>query len=321
MASHRARGGTLERQNRVMLENDENFRGKVKPMLARTLLTLVIGAFPWHAIGGSPQSAEALRAKHASLAQELANSPFGQPLKLSSTENNGRIEGEVVAVIDHPFDTVRAALGDAAGWCDILILHPNIKHCNVDAAAANATQRSITVHLGSAELPVQFTYQVATGSADYLDARLHAVEGPFGTTDYKVSIVAAPLDARRTVLDLVYAHGYGTRARLAMQTYLQTLGRNKVGFTVVGRTAEGQPKYIGDFRGGFERNAMRYYFAIEAYLDALGAPRAKQAEKRLASWMKQIDRYPRQLREEEGYAERKRGEMQRQQVAANTPAK
>jgi hypothetical protein len=265
----------------------------------------------------APQSPEMLRAKHAALAQELANSPFGQPLHLASSESAGRVEGDVVAVLEHPFDTVRKALGDAASWCDILILHPNIKHCELDAAATGRRERWITVHLGSAELPVRFSYRLAS-SADYLNVRLHAAEGPFGTTDYRVAIVATPLDARRTVLDLAYAHGYGTRARLAMQAYFQTLGRDKVGFTVVGRTADGQPKYIGDFRGGFERNAMRYYFAIEAFLDTIGAPRPQQAEMRLAAWMKQIARYPRQLREEAGYAERKRGEMQRQQVSGPT---
>lgn len=280
-------------------------------LVASTVVAMMTTA----AAADTPASAQSIRAQHAALAEKLENGPFGQPVYLHSSESAGRLAGDVHAVIEHPFAAVRKALGDAASWCDILILHPNIKHCEVDAGAPR--ERWITVHLGNAELPVRFSYKVAASEADYFDVRLHAAEGPFGTTDYRVALAATPLDARRTILQLSYAHGYGTRARLAMQAYFQTLGRNKVGFTVVGQGADGQPIYVGDFRGGLERNAMRYFFAIEAYLDTLALPQQQQPERRLAAWLAQIQRHPRQLREEAGYVERKRGEMQRQQPAGS----
>ena len=46
----------------------------------------------------------------------------------------------------------------------------------------------------------------------------------------------------------------------------------KVGFTVVGHSPDGKPIYVDDFRGALERNAMRYYLCIEAYLTSLSAP-------------------------------------------------
>ena len=49
-----------------------------------------------------------------------------KPVFLQSTETPERLEGEVLALIDHPVLRVRAALAQAAVWCDILILHLNV---------------------------------------------------------------------------------------------------------------------------------------------------------------------------------------------------
>ena len=171
----------------------------------------------------------------------------------------------------------------------------------------------MTVNLGRAELPVQFSYQPAAKTADYLDMRLGSPTGPFGTTDYRIRLEAAPMDAQRTILHLGYSHGYGVRAKLAMQAYFNTLGRGKVGFTVVDKDAQGKPVYVSDLRGGLERNAMRYYASIESYLDALSAPPQQQLEKRLRHWYAYTERYPLQLQEEAGYLDLKRKEAQRAQ--------
>ena len=81
-----------------------------------------------------------------------------------------------------------------------------------------------------------------------------------------------------------YAYGYGIAARLAMQAYLATAGRDKVGFTVTGKDADGKPTYIAGVRGVVERNTMRYYLAIDAYLAATPLPAAEQPEQRLRDW-------------------------------------
>jgi hypothetical protein len=101
-----------------------------------------------------------------------------------------------------------------------------------------------------------------------------------------------------------------------MQGYLATIGRDKVGFSIVGSRADGQPIYVRGTRGVIERNTMRYYVAIEAYLGTLALPPAQQFERRLAAWFAGIERYPAQLHElERGeYLEMKRGELRRQQA-------
>ena len=98
-----------------------------------------------------------------------------------------------------------------------------------------------------------------------------------------------------------------------MQTYLATLGSSKVGFTITGRDSDGKPQYIGGVLGLLERNTMRYYLAIDAYLDNYALPAADQPEKRIREWYASTEKYATQLHEmDEGeYLTMKRNEMKR----------
>jgi hypothetical protein len=257
-------------------------------------------------------SAAALRASYAAERAELEKNKFGEPLHLQSRQTSNTLQGDIHALIEQPFDKVQAALADPKSWCDILILHPNVKGCRLNTVDAGG-EPSMTVNLGRAELAVQFSYKAASRTADYLDVRLDSPTGPFGTTDYRIRLEAAPADAQHTILHLGYSHGYGLRAKLAMQAYFNTLARGKVGFTVVDKDAQGRPVYVSGLRGGLERNAMRYYASIESYLDSLAAPPQQQLERRLRHWYAYTERYPLQLQEEPAYLEIKRKEAQRTQ--------
>jgi hypothetical protein len=113
-----------------------------------------------------------------------------------------------------------------------------------------------------------------------------------------------------------YSFNYGGSGRLAMRIYLSTIGSDKVGFTTTRAPQAGEaPDYIRGLRGLVERNTMRYYLAIDAYLHALPAAPAEQLERRLKGWFDATEKYPRQLREldREEYLTMKRGEYRRQQ--------
>jgi hypothetical protein len=101
---------------------------------------------------------------------------------------------------------------------------------------------------------------------------------------------------------------------MAMQTYLATIGSEKVGFTILDRK-DGKPVYQGGVLGLLERNTMRYYLAIEAYLSAYSLPPAEQAERRIREWYASTERYAAQLHEmsETEYLDMKRKELRRQQ--------
>jgi hypothetical protein len=133
------------------------------------------------------------------------------------------------------------------------------------------------------------------------------------TSNYRITVEATPLDSGQTFLHFSFSHSYGFAARTAMQIYLKTLARAKVGFTIIGKRNDGQPIYIGDVRGMVERNAMRYYLAIDTALKVPNTPADQQREKRLRNWFLATERYPLQLREvtQNEYLEMKRREYLR----------
>jgi hypothetical protein len=270
---------------------------------------------------GTNEAAEALRARHAALKDKLVDNAFRRPLVLESTEEAGDLKGDISAVVEHPYATVRTALGRAASWCDILILHLNTKSCRAAEAADRSKPATVAVNVGKKyDQPIEqtyevaFDYRVAAQGADYLQVRLNAENGPLGTKDYRIVLEAVPLEAARSFIHLAYSYGYGFAARVAMQGYLATVGSGKVGFSVAGKDADGKPQYVGGVRGVVERNTMRYYLAIDAYLDSLAAPKGEQQEKRLRDWFAATERYATQLHElsEDGYLTMKRKEVTRQ---------
>ena len=264
------------------------------------------------------QDAEVLRARHTELREALASNPFGRPLHLESTQNAGDLKGDVYAVVEQPFAIVGPALQGMSHWCDLLILHLNVKSCS-SAAAPDVLSlyvgRKFDQPLADA-YRVDFKYRVAAASADYLHVQLGADSGPMSTRNYRLALEAVPLDAKRSFVHMSYAYAYGMAARIALQAYLATAGRDKVGFSIVGKDADGKPLYVDSVRGVVERNTMRYYLAIEAYLGALAAPAPEQLDKRLRDWFNATERYPLQLREVSrgDYLEMKRREVQRQQA-------
>ena len=265
----------------------------------------------------SAQDAAALRTRHTALQEKFANNQFGRPLVLESVESSGDLKGDVYAVVDHPFPMVQQALQSADHWCDILILHLNVKRCRASGAAAKTLNLSVGRKF---DQPIEdayqlnFAYRVVAATNDYLQVLLTADEGPLSTKNYRIQVEAVPVDAKRSVVHMSYAYGYGFAARMAMQTYLATLGSAKVGFTILDRK-DGKPVYQAGVLGLLERNTMRYYLAIDAYLSAYSLPAADQFEKRIREWYASTERYAAQLHEMEQneYLDMKRKEMRRQQ--------
>ncbi|WP_410010781.1 hypothetical protein [Variovorax sp. PAMC26660] len=273
----------------------------VTALLLAPVAALALQAAP--ANGGAP----ALRNKLQALAPQLARNAFKRPLTLESTEAPDRLSGDVYALVDHPFNAVSGALREPAAWCQVLMLHLNTKHCAVKAGGgtlAVAVGRKFDQPLSDAQ-KIDFAYSLGKADPNYLNVRLSAASGPMSTRDYSIVLEATPADGGKTAIHLGYAYAYGTAARLAMKGYLATLGSDKVGFT-----PQGQGEYVGGVRGVVERNTMRYYLAIDSYLDA---PASGQLEQRLGSWFDATEQYAQQLHEVDrnDYLVMKRHEFQR----------
>jgi hypothetical protein len=290
-------------------------------LLGRGILALLAAAVlqcPSWAQSTGLSDAAGLRSDYTALKPLLADNAFRGPLHLASVETDHSLQGDVHAVVEYPFAQVSAALGRPEHWCDVVSLHQNTKYCRQTLAdgAPRIDLRVGKKHdqpLEAASL-VTFAFRTVSAASDYMAVELKSPDGPFDTSDYRIVLEATPLPGDRTFLHMGYSFSYGAIGRAAMRVYLRTIGRNKVGFTLASRPGE-PPEYIGGLRGLVERNTMRYYLAIEAYLSALSTPPAGQLEKRLSAWYDATEKYPRQLHEisREEYLAMKRDEYRRQQ--------
>jgi hypothetical protein len=267
------------------------------------------------------ESAGALRVAYGDLRARLEKNDFGRPVFLDSREKDNDLRGEVYAVVDHPFATVDSALGAASSWCDILILPYNTKHCTSEA------DKSLALYVGKKkETPVadaykvDFEYRLVARSRDYMQVVLGAASGPLGTHNYRIALEATPLDAGHTFVHLSYSYAYSMMSSFAMQAYLATSGAAKVGFTVESVDGDGKPRFVKGMRGVLERNTMRYFLAIDAYLDSLAAPESTRVDKRLNDWFTASERYAPQLHEMEraDYLAMKQRETRRLMAARTT---
>ncbi|MDZ4103313.1 MAG: hypothetical protein U1E12_16725 [Hydrogenophaga sp.] len=283
---------------------------------------LMFAGLSTQALAASP---EALRAQFASLRESGAGQLLDQSIYLRSTESADRMQGEVHALIDEPFEQVRQQLSRAAQWCDVLILHINVKYCRAQRTATgdelvSGVGRKFDQPLAEVHW-VRFGFRVVSDRSDHLLTELRSPTGPLGTHDYRMSVEAVPHTGGQSLLRMTYSYGYGTAARWAMKTYLATLGRDKRGFSVVGKTPAGQPVTVGGVRGVVERNTLRYYLALQSHLQTHDAPGGNATQLGLQTWFNATERYAEQLHEMDGpdYIAMKLKEIQRQKTVAPPP--
>lgn len=257
-----------------------------------------------------------LQAKYKELQGQLANNPFGRPVYLDSRQTADEVEGDIYSVLSYPYRTVRSTLSQAENWCEILFLHLNVKYCN---SSQDESGKLLTLYAGSKNFQnlssayrVDYRFRLGAVSNDYQQVLMSADAGPLGTTNYRIVLEAIPAGTSRTFIHVKYSYNYGVMAKVAMESYLNTLGSGKAGFTVEGEDARGNPVYVTGIRGATERNTMRYYLAIDAYLKSLRLPEDERLEARLREWFRATERYA-QLREisQREYLDMKRKEYER----------
>ena len=260
--------------------------------------------------------AAALSQKYTALEPQLTSNVYQRPLVVTSTEGSNTVSGDIYAELASPFTAVTATFKDPRQWCEVLILHLNTKSCR---AGTNGNPNNLPMHLGRKHpqdlkdaTELQFVYRLTQASNNYFEAGLNSDKGPVGTSNYRIALQAIPLPNGKTFMHLQYAYSYGLASKIAMQGYLATLGSGKVGFTPTG--APGSKNYVGGMRGAVERNAMRYYLAIDAYLASLGKPPAQQFDARVSTWFEATEQYAEQLHEvdKSDYLSMKAAEHQRQ---------
>lgn len=259
-----------------------------------------------------------LRQHYDALKPVLQSNIYGIPIYIASSDQNHVMQGDVYGILPHPFETLRHALTTAATWCDIMPQHFNIKDCTYQTLKQHC---QLTIYTGRKfyEAPedvyqLKYQFNLLSNTKNYFQEILSADSGPIGTSDYRIEVEAIPLENDRTFIHFRYRYRDSFFTRLGMKTYLATLGRNKIGFTVLEQDKDGKPVYVEGTRGIIERNAVRYYFAIQSYLDTEKVQAKQRLLKRLNRWFDLTERYPKQLHEldRKTYLEAKQQEWQDQ---------
>ena len=242
-----------------------------------------------------------LLAIYPAIKANLEKNQFGIPLYLQSKEEYSSLHVDVYGIFDYPFDDVRDALQAPSNWCDINSLLLNIKACTFRKVS---DQWLLTLYSGRKYYQpprdayrLDFSFRLAAPQHEYLDIALTAKKGPLLTRDHRIRCEAAPLDKGRTLVHFSYDYSYGVLARAAIKTYYATIGHDKRGFSIIATGKNGDPVYVGGVRGSLERNAVRYYLAIQTFMDALKIPPNQRFEKRNSRWYDLTARFPRQLYE------------------------
>ena len=279
-------------------------------MRALALVALLLAAYASPVIIAAQEDngPASLKQKYEQIRPQLEKNAFGRPLHVESGDQNGKMTGEVYAVLDHPFKQVSDGLVSAKQWCEVLVLPFNVQKCESDDKSVHLfVGRKPTSPIEEAT-KLDFSYSVPARGADHLMVKLAAPSGPAGTKDYLITFAATPLDEKRTMVHMHYGYSTGAMSQMAMKTYLSTSGSDKVGFS------SENGKLVGGTRGIMERNTMRYFLAIDSYLNTLGQP----VKSRLENWFGATEKYAKQLHEmtRDEYLAVKEGKGQPKEKAA-----
>ncbi len=269
---------------------------------ARRTFALLLLTFLSTQASSQENTAAALASRYQALLPQLIDKALGVPAWVSSVEEGDQLHGDVYALLNQPFNELLSQLTVPAAWCRIALLHLNTKACTSEQKDGRDW---LTIYSGrkgfeamGSTYPLRFDFQNADVYPVHLEIALHAQEGPMGSSDYRITLAAIPV-AQGSFLRVSYAFRNSTMSRLATQVYLSTLGHSKLGFTVDGTGSDGKPQYVRGMRGIVERNAVRYYFAVQAFLEGLSTPQSQRFEWALARWFDLTEQYPLQLREME----------------------
>jgi hypothetical protein len=269
--------------------------------VARVALFVVpLLALSPHASWGVDQVVRRFSGYYQELQEAARHGPFGLPLQVRSEEQENRVSAEIRGIVDQPVQSLVALLIRPSSWCEFVSLTPNIKACTFQGDGPEA---NLTLYVGwsgyrtpEAALPQMYQFVVRARQSEYAAISVTATQGLLGTRAHRFEMEAAGV-AGKTVFALRSSYEPSNLSRTVTAIYLATLGRNKVGFSRV--PEDGQSGYVRGIQGMIERNAMRYYLALKAYLDTQGLPSSRQFEARINTAYDLTELYPAQLHQME----------------------
>ena len=276
------------------------------------LVAIFLIAFPCFAADTLGNDKNALYLKYSEIGSNLADSPFGVPIHIETSFSENKFRCYVYGIIDQEFHNLSLLLRDSMNLCEILLLHTNIKSCTVSITEKGSIFMTIYCGKKKYQQPedtsnITLKYEVPVDELDYFLVRLSGKKGPFMTRNHLIRIDAVPLQRQKTFIRLSYEYDTGLTMESALGVYYATLGRKKVGFTIIGKDKGGNPVYVKGNQGLIERNSVRFYFAVQAFMETFEVEKDIRFNKRIHYWYSLVSQCPRQLYElpEKEYIENK----------------
>jgi hypothetical protein len=270
------------------------YAGRNAPLAAFLLLAVLAQPAAADSAAGDLRDAyQEFRQQHGMLAPDIN-------LSIHTRNKGSRIWTEVYGTVHGKFTTVSQALLGSRGYCEFLPPLFNLKSC----VSARVDGRDlIRFYVGSKHytsmlrtILIVAELQRVSERPDYVHVRLASVDAASTKYGYRIDIEVVPFGD--DVLARVRTYYNPDRlTRIAVSTYLHTVGENKVGFTRVAVAGQDKTAYVGGMSGVIERNTVRAFMAMQAYLDTVDAPLAGRYSERLQRWFALTDRFRRQLHE------------------------
>jgi len=219
---------------------------------------------------------ESLIDKYHKIEKELEKSSLTIPFYLESSMGKNASHVDIYGTIKYPFDIVENELQLPTNWCDIVLLHSNVRACTYKKVNDTWLLTLYNVKKFQDPLkdayPMNFEYRVIAQQPGFFAISLAARQGIFGTKDHQFGLEAISLYQDRILIHLRYSYRYSSLGYLLMKSYFSIFGGGRIGFSVIGTDSDGNPVYVGGLRGAVEGNVLRYYLTILAYMDTLKIP-------------------------------------------------
>ena len=270
----------------------------------KVVLVILASTFLWapltEAADAQAAAATLLQAKYRQHQAQLLAQPL-LPVTIDAAQAGGRLRGDVYVTLDYPYAQVVDTLRRGSNWCEIAPLHLNVKACTHEArhGATRLTFYSGRKHFQPPEAARPFVYELREQvySPDYFRVVLTPDTAARDAEQNHILAEAIPLGRGQAFLHVQYSFKYSLWMRLAAGSYFATLGRSKTGFSVTGTDRHGRPVRATGIHGAVERNAVRYYLALQAYLSTRDVAEPERQERQLSRWFDLTEQYAAQLRE------------------------
>jgi hypothetical protein len=245
------------------------------------------------AVDAHAAAADTPVARYRELVEVATAGPLRAPVQVQSSEDGNAIGAQVWGVLDVSFAKVSEVVTAPARFCDFVSLVIFVKACT---HAGDLAPTTLTLYMGRKDYEdpdpdnaLTFAYSVEAPNDAQRAVRLFVPEGLLGVKDNRLEFELWSVE-QRTLVNVRTSYVASTQSKLATGTYLMTFGRNKIGFsTTTGADGKSQP--VRGVRGIIERNTMRYFLALQAYLETLDTAVEQREVARIERWFDATAQY------------------------------